>query len=313
MIVNPERSLVVSSLGWVEGDALWVLDTSRGTPTVVPLETGGRYASLHGSDLERFVVAHHFDGKRFELSVRRFADPSQVQAHAVVTDREAKLAGDPAAWRGLPCLFVEYLAFSPWKDFVLIRVSPSVERVILQRLEWYDQSYDKGYQGVTGVLSVPEHDLALITIQRSSRLVLHDLNTGKAKRFIDLANRGGNPELAIRPAAGELWATDYDMLLVLRTKDWRVVRSARLQKAAAGTQQFVGKFAFAADGRCVLARPFSGDVVAVENDSLRVKSKARLGNQPLEVAALSDGNVVARDWKTGSLLQGVLRRSWFAG
>ena len=63
MIVNPERSLVVSSLGWVEGDALWVLDTSRGTPTVVPLETGGRYASLHGSDLERFVVAHHFDDK----------------------------------------------------------------------------------------------------------------------------------------------------------------------------------------------------------------------------------------------------------
>jgi hypothetical protein len=34
---------------------------------------------------------------------------------------------------------------------------------------------------------------------------------------------------------------------------------------------------------------------------------ARLGAQPLHVAALADGDVVARDWKTGAVLRGRLR------
>jgi hypothetical protein len=312
MIVNPEGNVVLSSLGWVEGDAVWVLDTSSGDPTVVRFQSGARYASLHASGLNRFVVGHHFDGKRFELSVRTFAQPSVAEARAVISDHETALSGDPEAWRGLPFLFVEYLEFQPWRDFVLIRVLPSAGRVTIQRLEWYDDSYDKGYQGVTGVQSVPDDDAALIAVQRSSRLVLHDLETGRAKRFIDLADRGGSSALAFRPEAAELWATDYDTLLVLRTEDWRVIRSARLQDAAAGIQEFIGAFTFAVDGDCVVARPFSGDVVKLDRN-LKVKRRASLGRQPLEAVALPGDAVVARDWKSGDLLQGSLKRTWFAG
>ena len=311
MIANPNSNLLVSSLGWVEKDALWVFDASRTTASLVPLETGARYASLHSSGIDRFVVSHHFDSERFELSVRTFANPSQVQARAIISDRESKLTGDAAAWLGLPLLYVEHLTFHAWNDFVLIRVSPSVEAVSIQRLEWYGDDYDKGYQGVTGVVALPD-DLALITVQRSSRLVLHDLDTGKARRFIDLCNRGGNPELALRIEAGELWASDYDTLVVLRLDDWQVIRSRRLQDAAAGTQQFIGQFAFAPGGGCVVARPFNGDVVLLDR-GLEVKRKATLGSQPIEVAALPDGHVVARDWKSGRLLRGALKRIWFAG
>jgi hypothetical protein len=312
MIVDPQANLVVSSLGWVEKDALWVLDTSRSTADVIPLETGARYASLHSSGIDRFVIAHHFDGKRFELSVRTFADPSRVQARAIISDGESTVSGDAAAWRGLPLLYVEYLAFQPWNDFVLIRVSPPRGSVAVQRLEWYGDDYDKGYQGVTGALALPEDEFALITVQRSSRLVLHDLETGKAKRFIELASRGGNPELALRSETGELWASDYDTIVVLRVDDWRVIRRTRLQDAATGTQQPIGQFVLAADGSCVVARPFSADAVALDA-GLLIRRKARLGSQPLEIAALPDGNVIARDWKTGNLLRGVLKRAWFAG
>jgi hypothetical protein len=168
---------------------------------------------------------------------------------------------------------------------------------------------------VTGVLHLPtsdEQNLALVSVQRSSRLVLHDLDTGKARRLIDLADRGGNPMMKLHSANNELWATDYDTLVVLDTRDWHVQRQRRLQDAAAGTQQFIGDFAFAPDGRCVIARPFSGDVVAVSDDSLKVVKKAKLGHEPLEVAPLTSGRIVARDWKTGALLCGNLTRSWFA-
>jgi hypothetical protein len=307
MISNANGTIVLSSLGWVDGDALWVFDAASGRAETMPLKTGARYSSLHhAAGAERFAVGHHFAGARFELSVRTFADPSRVEARAVVSDRERTLTGDAAVWRDVPRLFVEYLAFSPWADFALISVSPLGEALSLQRFDWFDDSYDKAYQGITGVLRLPADDLALVSVQRSSRLVLHDLETGKARRFIDLAGRGGNPLLAFRHGGAELWATDYDTLVVLDAHDWQILRSARLQDAHAGTGQFIGHFAFATDGTCVVARPFSGDVVSVGGARLEIERSARLGQQPLEVAALPAGRVVARDWKTGALLRGVL-------
>ena len=63
----------------------------------------------------------------------------------------------------------------------------------------------------------------------------------------------------------------------------------------------------------MVARPFRGDVVGIDAATLKIKRSARLGRQPLEVAAVQQGDVVARDWKTGDLLRGKLERRWFAG
>ncbi len=314
MISNPNRSIVLSSLGWVEHDAVWLFDVGANRHETVPLGSGARYVSLHSKGTSRFSVGHHFDGKRFEVTVRNFSAPTEVVARAAVEEGRHRLSGDSSAWTDVPRLYVEYLAFAPWRDFVLIRLSPSENDVEVQCFDWYDERYDKSYQGVLDVLELPGEPVALVSVQRSSHLILHDLETGTAKRSIALCDRGGNPRLELRKSGEEIWASDYDTLVVLNRADWRITRSVRLQSADAGTQQFIGDFSFVPDaGLCVVARPFSGDVVGLDTGSLKIKRAAKLGRQPLEVATLAGEEVVARDWKTGVLLSGRLERRWFTG
>jgi len=313
MISDPAGATVLSSLGWVDGDALWRLDTATGRIDLIACQTGARHGSLHRhAGAHRFAVAHHFDGRRLEISVRSFSAPDSVVARAVVEPGASRMEGDASAWADVPRVHVEYLGFPPWNDFALVKLSPERAPEV-QRLAWYDESYDKGYQGVVDALELPGAGAALVSVQRSSRLILHDLQTGGQRRAIDLDGRGGNPRLQLHDGGREVWASDYDTLVVVRTDTWRVRRRSRLQGALTGTQQFIGEFAFAPDGAvCAVARPFSGDVVGLDPSTLRVTGSAKVGRQPLEVAALRGGEVVARDWKTGDLLRGELRRRWFA-
>jgi hypothetical protein len=305
MISSPDRTIVLSSLGWVERDALWVFDARANTCETVPLDSGARYVSLHATDADRFSVHHHHDGKRFEVTVRLFSAPTEVIARAWVEEARQGLWGDAAAWTDVPRLYVDYLAFAPWKDSVLIRVLPSANEVEVQRLEWYDERYDKDYQGIVEALELPGESVALVSVQRSSTLVLHDLQTGTAKRSVGLRDRGGNPGLKLSKSGEEIWASDYDTLVVLERADWRVARSARLESAWTGTQRFIGDFSFAPDAElCAVARPFSGDVVGLDTAALKTTCAVRLGQQPFDVAALTGGEVVARDWKTGAFSRG---------
>jgi hypothetical protein len=300
MIVNRDRTTVLSSLGWVDGDAIWAYDVGSAQTRTIPQNTGAKYTSLHASDVERFVAVHHFEGARFMASVSLFSAPEITVSSASYENGRTSLTGNASAWDGLPRLFVTYLA-DPWKDFVLVKIESG--HVHIQRLEWYDSSYDKGYQGVVDVIALPDPRYAVISVQRSSELVLHDLETGKAVRKISLAARNGNPTLTLRQAGKELWASDYDSLVVVDTESWRVARKKKLQSAAAGTGQFIGDYSFSADGSCCLARPYSGDVVAVD-ERLTIRKAARLGRQPHEAVELPNGDVIARDWKTGDLLRG---------
>jgi len=314
MISNPDRTTLISSSGWVEKDALWCMDVASGATDTLSLDSGARWATLHSSGSDRFAVVHHFEGARFGVSVRTFSDPARILAQAIVSDEENTITGDRSAWRGVPVLYVEYLKFPPWRDFVLLRVSPATGGIDVQPLEWYDDTYDKNYQGVVGVLELPGQDFALISVQRSSRLIVHDLATGKKAGETNLGGHVGNPRLQFRDSGNEIWASDYDTLVVVRTADLRVLRSARLQIANVGARQFIGDYSFAPDqDLCVVARPFSGDVIGVDNATLRVVWCAKLGRQPLEVAALHGGRVVARDWKTGDVLQGKLESAGAAG
>ena len=175
MIANRERTTVLSSLGWVEGDAIWCLDVASGQARTIPQNTGARHTSLHSADTERFVAVHHFDGARFLASVGLFSAPEVTVSSASYDNGRSSLGGHAAAWNGLPQLFVQYLK-QPWDDFVLVSVTPA--GAFVQRLEWYDSSYDKGYQGVIDVIALPDPRYALISVQRSSVLIVHDLETG---------------------------------------------------------------------------------------------------------------------------------------
>ena len=301
MIASPDRRVIVSSLGWIDGDAIWCFDVASGQARTIAQNTGARYSSLHSSDTERFVVVHHFDGAKFMASVSLFSAPELTVSSLGYENGRSFTGGNADAWNGLPHLFVEYLG-APWNDSALIKID--MGRPQIQRLEWYDSSYDKDYQGVLDVIALPDPRYALISVQRSSDLIVHDLETGKAVKKVPLANRSGNPKLALRNFGKELWATDYDTLVVIETESLRVLRTKRLQGAAAGTNQFIGDAAFS-PGSCCIARPYSGDVVVVDA-SLKIQKIAKLGRQPYEAFELPNGDAVARDWKTGDLLTGHL-------
>jgi len=312
MIANRDRTTVLSSLGWVDGDAIWVFDAESGKTRTIPQNTGARYTSLHSSDTERFVAVHHFDGARFMASVCLFSAPEVTVATASYENGRTSLIGNAATWDGLPQLFVAYLEPS-WNDHVLVKIESG--HVHIQRLEWYDSSYDKGYQGVIDVIALPDSQSVLISVQRSSELVLHDLETGKARQKVTLGSRLGNPKLTLRQSGKEVWASDYDTLAIVDTGSWRVLRKKRLQSAAAGTGQFIGEYSFSSDGSCCVARPYSGDVVAVD-ERLKIRKSATLGRQPHEAIELPNGDVIARDWKTGDLLRGRMEpvswlKAWF--
>jgi hypothetical protein len=314
MIASGDQRLLISSMGWIDHDSLWVFDVPSSDVTLVPLKSGARYLSLHCCHPAYFAVVHHFDGPRFEVTVRGFGDPGRTLAQGTLQVDSSLLVGDPHLWKYVPRLYVEYLSFTPWNDFVLLAISPATGQIEPQRLEWYNDTYDKGYQGVTDVLELPDGDSAIVTVQRSSNLILHDLRNGTSGGTVELAGRGGNPHLCMRREARELWASDYDSLVVLDPVSWRPIRSARFQTDLAGIRQFIGEFSFdQSELLCALARPFSGDVLGVNPATLEVASQVKVGGQPLEVALTGPDQVVARDWKSGTLLRGQLaRRRWWS-
>ena len=215
------------------------------------------------------------------------------------------MQGDVEDWSRVPTVLG---GFDPrQKRYVSITVDLASRQVGVDPLEWFDETYDWGYQQPLSVVAVPGSPLLLFSVQRSSDLVLYDPGTRTVERRVTLADRHGNPRPVFRRTAAALWADDYDTLVRVDPATWNVTDALRLQEAEGATMQFIGEFAFdAREERCVVARPFSADAVVVDTKSFTPLARVALGGQPLDVALLSDGRVIARDWKTGDLLRGAL-------
>ena len=208
------------------------------------------------------------------------------------------LEGDSSVWQRLPQAFTGF-AFGDYR-LILTNDRGQVE---LQGFDWFDNSYDKGYQGIVGVTETSNSNLLIISIQRDSSPVLYDSMKKQIVRKLRLADRHGNPEFYLRVASDEFWVSDYDSIVKLHATTLEVLRVERIQDAAPGTQQFIGKFCFNIDqSLCIVARPFSGDAIILDSDSMLQTHRIKLGRQPLDVGWLADGNIVARDWKTGDFL-----------
>lgn len=314
MLTSPGEDVIVSAIGWADKNALHLLETRTGSASQVQL-SDARYLSLHAGCNGHFAVQHHRDGGTFEVTAHAFANPATVLARITFTAASGaqQFEGDAAVWRNLPQAYVAFLKRPGNQEFHLVLVEPVRPAVEVVALDWYGETYDKGYQGVTGVVEVPNRDLLIVSVQRDSHPVLVDRNTRKMVGKLSLANNAGNPVLRFRRCADELWADDYDTLLRLDPADWRVRNRKRLQGAMTGSREFIGAYAFTADETlCAVARPFSGDVVALDTRRFKVTHTCHLGRQPLLVSVLSDGTVWARDWKTGDVLRGALKRKWFA-
>lgn len=132
---------------------------------------------------------------------------------------------------------------------------------------------------------------------------MYDPESRKALRKLSLADRGGNPEFQFRDAGHEIWTADYDAVVKLDGKTLEVKGIKTVQDAHQGTRQFIGNFCFNPyQDLCFIARPFSEDAVVLDANSMAEISRIKLGRQPLDIAILANGKLVARDWKTGDFL-----------
>lgn len=305
MLIDPEERTIVSSLGWIDGGALWVLDVETGRERTERLGDGdARYLVLHAGQSGHFAVSHHYDAGHLAITVHSFSQPRIALGRCDVSRDGSRIEGHADVWALVPRNYVAYLVQPAWSDFALVTLDPA-KSAALQTFEWYDDSYDKGYQGIIGVIEVPGTSIVIVSVQRSSTPVLYDIMARKKVGELGLSGRSGNPTLCFRKSADELWADDYDTMLKIQPHSWRVIKERRVQEAASGTTQFIGRYVFNSDETvCGVARPFSGDVVGLDPVTLGVKYRAVLGSQPLEAAVLLDGRVFARDWQSGALLGG---------
>ena len=304
MLTNERRDVVVSSLGWIDHGSLWAWSVGDSRPSSHEV-SAARHLTLHAGRNDHFAVLHHFDEGRLEVTVHDFRTPPEVVAGVRVAHGESARWGDDRAWGAVPAHYVTHYSGSHWSDYCLIRLLRPGPKIELQQLSWHGSSYDPIYQGVVGVVEVPDDDRVILSIQRDSNPLLYDPITQSRVGRLKLGDRGGNPTLRFSRLSSALWAVDYDTLLRLESGSWKVVKSRLLQEAVTGARHFIGDFwIHPQESELVLARPFSGDVLSIDPLSLRPRRRCWLGSEPLVAAALADDSVIARDWKTGSLLRG---------
>jgi hypothetical protein len=312
VIIDSTERFVIDNMGWVDKAALWFLDLSTGAVRQVPLGTGD-YLTLMGGERDLFVAVRRESVSLLEATVHSAASPPDVLARLRIEQGRATFSGRADLWASVPRVFVaDHSRFANVVRPLLFLVDQRRGTVDFQELPWYSDGYDLMYQGLLDPVPVPESDLLLMPIQRDSEPVIYDLTERRKVGTMKLADRHGNPTLRFRRTASELWADDYDTILRLDIKSWRVRDALRLQENIVTIVQgresrggaFIGQYCFDLDEvHCAVARPFSGDVVVLDTESFRQARRVPTGSQPLRVALLRDGRIIARDWKTGKLLR----------
>jgi hypothetical protein len=309
MIVNNERTQAISNLGWADGSALWLYSSKTAVIRKVSRSDAQYLTILPGTE-DFFAVVHHWKGERLEITAHHHSDPQQVISRVSVQRRmpiehaELKLIfeGDRSAWSQLPRAYVGFVG----DNYRLIQPG-ALEFEDVQELSWYDDTYDKGYQGIVGVFAIPNSRNLVVSVQRDSNPVVYDPATKQVVRKLSLVNGYGNPEFVFRKSANELWASDYDSLVKLDVGTLDVKQSLLVQGGVSGSRAFMGNFCFNGDENiCLVARPFSGDALLIDANSMRQIRTIKLNGQPLEIVLFADTTVVARDWKSGNLLLGRL-------
>ena len=312
MLTDSAERFVIDNMGWVDGGQLWCLDLARDKAWQHPLGPAGYLVLMPGQG-DLFVAIRHESARIIEATIHSAGSPPEVLARVRLEMGHASFEGQVELWSSVPATFVaHHTRFQDLVQPLLCLIDHHRSKVEFQELPWYTTGYDLGYQDLLVPVRVPGSDLLLMPIQRDSNPVIYDLNNRKPMGTIRLAGRNGNPTLQFRRKAPELWANDYDTLLRLDVASWRVQNSIRLQDEVltdlngrqTRTGAFIGEYAFDRDeSRCAVARPYSEDIVLIDTETFRQVRRVEAGSQPLHVALLSDGRLIARDWKTGSLIR----------
>jgi hypothetical protein len=303
MIYEEKYGKVVSSLGWIDKGSILIHDTIKNITRNVRLSDADYLMLFKGSN-GYFSILHVYKDN-IQISIHHFEAPDEILSNLTwVNDLNKKNLG---IWHHVPNYYTVGFSIADHFDFHLVQVE--AERLVLQddKIKWYREgNFDFMYQGLT---SVTEYNNELIfTVQRDGSLYRFNVSDNKLEQRIVLAGNSGNPYPHI--GNGFLWTVDYDTLVQVSLKDWQVKAQKKLQGAEKGVAHFIGDVSLSLNNSlCIVPRPFSGDVITL-NKNLKLKHTCVVGKQPLE-AAIIDNKVIARDWKTGELLQGKLKKLFF--
>jgi hypothetical protein len=304
LITDHGRRIAVSNLGWVDHGSLWRFDAASGHAGRVRL-TDASHLVLGDMGGDEFTVVHHYDGSRVEITAHSFASPADVLRRVVVTGWAPKVDDGLAPWPPGAAHFVAWLndGATGAAGYYLISVMGGEARI--GRLDWFNAgSYDLAYQSVIAVRGVPETGELVFGVQRSSHLVLDTPASSGAVRQVDLSGGCGNAIPYVRVREPEVWAVDYDTLVRLDRRTWRVTGTIRLQDAPRGARMFVGDLWMPpGEDFAIIPRPGSADIAVIDPDTLTLARTVHTGRQPLAAVVLDDGSVIARDWKTGDLVR----------
>ena len=303
MILNSSETRIVASCGWVEKSGLLVIDPRERKEECLKIGEAG-YIGLKKLPQDYFLVIQHYPGEHMVLSIHSFKDPAEKLAEVTITSRNLEFRGDGNLWKLAPKYYVGGLNDElKGRDYRLIEINLERKEELFPDLEWWDNSYDKMYQGVIDVIEIPNTDYVLFSVQRDSEPVLYDIFKKKVAKKIKLAGRRGNPIFTFRNNHKEIWCRDYDTLVKMRVSDWKILAKKCLQGGSLGVdKQFIGDFSFTPDEKyCAVARPFSKDLILLKCDNLKVVAECGSESQPISTVVLSNLDFVARDWKTGKV------------
>src|SRR5690349_14683345 len=288
MLISPDHRFVVSHLGWVDKSSLWTYDVVKDSINLASLGNA-KYLSLYPcKDPNQFAVLHHFDGRLIRLTIHTFDNPAVPLCAVEHSSGESRVEGNVDVLQNAPRFYTAFYNPGSDADYHLISIDSTHSKIEVERLDWYNESYDKDYQGITGVIELPSGEL-IISVQRDSNPVVYDPKTKTVLRKLSLAGKYGNPRFRFAKRRKEIWADDYDTLLKFDSDTLTRKASRGLQTMLQGTSQFIGDWSFNGDeSLCLVARPFSGDVVAISTDDLKTKYVATTGQQPLEAIFLNN-------------------------
>jgi len=311
LLDSSEGRLLASPHGWAHEDSLMLLDTRTDMSTTIPIAPS-KFVMMERGSSSHFLL-NYCEPKGYAsvrlIEVRPFDSPTQVVSRCRISPSSIQLEGDLNVWERLPRAHVVDLGPEGGDFAYVVWLHPKAGVGDWIPLTWWnDESYDRGYQSVLSAVEIPGTDKVIIPVQRDSCPIIFDLRERRAVGRITLSERRGNPRLFFRRLAPEVWADDYDTLVRLDSKGLVKTGSVLLQPSdASGARQFIGDFAFATnEGVCAVARPFSGDILAVDPETLRPVAHAKVRGQPFTVAVLSNGKVYSQDWHSGRLLKGQL-------
>lgn len=293
MIYDAAAQVVVGNLGWVDKGALWVFDLQTRTESRLVVEGAG-FLSLRAGQNGLFRLVHH-QSADCGVSIRSIRKPDIELASMRVERGRPRFFGDLDLWR-----FVEraVVLVTGQRQRLFLIDAPGGRLIDLDRSWFTEANYDLGYQGLTDCLSLAGTDRIIVSVQRSSRLVVIDSRRNERVGSITLAGRGGNPQLR-QHSHVDLVASDYDTLCLVDAKKLALMGATRLQEAdASNKQQFIGDYDLGST-TCAIARPFSSDVLLVDLPHFNVLSRTPVGGQPLAVCMTSKSHFLTRDWQTG--------------